>query len=155
MKLLLTRRYTKCCVLETGEGELLFPPLCNLEMVRFPRDETYGKTKGTVVSFKISINQKANTIEEILGQRKKTVHEILENLTREIKFDLQLFGVPFESSDIIKGLPTLECDDWYNQGPNFRKAIDSIIDFKEQFTVQQIKTKLQAISSEESWLLAH
>ena len=87
-----------------GEGELLFPPLCNLEVVGSPRIEHHYGKDVAVVTFKISINQKGLRIEEILRHRHHTILGIQENLAREIKFDMQLVGVQFAESDFRESL---------------------------------------------------
>ena len=121
-----------------GEGELLFAPLSNLERVGTPWVEAYKETgkNVVVVSIKVSSNQKSLRIEDILGNRKKTMLAFAEGVANEIHFDLQLVSRdPFDKSKFKEQLKvTLDKEpEWFNDAINFKTALGNVLDHELKY----------------------
>ena len=125
-----------------GEGELLFPPLCHLEVVGEPMLRVYDHQSVVVVTMKVNINQKSLTIEEMLRQRKQTVVSVAENLAREVQFDLMLAigakepAASFE--EVLRGVRERD-DAWFNVDRNLQDEMSRVINAKHGAIAESVR----------------
>ena len=95
-----------------------------------------------VVSVKVNSNQKSLRIEEILSSRKKTILAFVDNIAREIKFDMQLISkTPFNEFS-FKNQPEFEDiktknEEWFNEDKNFKNALEDILEPARKHDVVQ------------------
>ena len=68
-----------------GEAEILFPPLCNLELEGESRVQLFQGKPITVLQLMVSVNVKARTIDELIEARKQIQMQMLENFVGESK----------------------------------------------------------------------
>ncbi len=86
-----------------------------------------------VVSVKVNSNQKSLRIEEILSSRKKTILAFVDNIAREIKFDMQLVSkTPFNEFSFknqleFEGIKTRN-EEWFNEDKNFKSALEIVLE---------------------------
>ena len=66
-----------------GEAEILFPPLCNLELEGAPHVHIHNGKHVTVMPFSICVNSHARTIDELVEARKELQINMLENFIDE------------------------------------------------------------------------
>jgi hypothetical protein len=66
-----------------GEAEILFPPLCNLELEGEPRVQNHNGKHVTVIPFSICVNTHARTIDQLVEARKELQIQMLENFIDE------------------------------------------------------------------------
>uniref|UniRef100_A0A7S4JJ92 Uncharacterized protein n=2 Tax=Guillardia theta TaxID=55529 RepID=A0A7S4JJ92_GUITH len=66
-----------------GEGEMLYPPLSYLEVVKTPRYREVEGRQVKVLELKINANTMSLTIEDFVGKRKQLYVGLMENLARE------------------------------------------------------------------------
>ena len=109
-----------------------------MERVGTPWVEAYKDTgkNVVVVSIKVSSNQKSLRIEDILGNRKKTMLAFAEGVANEIHFDLQLVSRdPFDKSKFKEQLKaTLEKEpEWFNDAINFKTALGNVLDHELKY----------------------
>lgn len=131
-----------CTALFSGEGELLFAPLTNLERMGNPWVKMHNDKPVVVMSVKVNSNQKSLRIEEILGSRKKTILAFVDNIAREIRFDLQLVSKnPFDELN-FKNQPEFEViktknEEWFNEDTNFKSALEIVLESERKQCVVQ------------------
>jgi hypothetical protein len=124
-----------------GEGELLFGPLSYLEVIGEPKLELFEDQVIIVLNVKININLKALTIEEMIGRRQQSQIVTVENLMKELKFDLKILQVDCledELESAIKSLSDLvekahnKGASWFNEDQNFRSFLNDSLDEKQK-----------------------
>ena len=123
---------------------MLFPPLSHLEVVGSPKLEMYNNKPVLVVSIKVNINQKAGTIEEILGRRKATMMSIGEGVINDVDFDLTIVSNRLNTSEALTNfkktiMPDFKATlynivdhhaEWFNTDNNLKLAMESIFYLK-------------------------
>jgi hypothetical protein len=120
----------------SGEGELLFAPLTNLERVGNPWVTMHEDKPVVVVSFKVNSNQKSLRIEDILGSRKQNILAFADNVAREIKFDLQLVSkTPFDDLEFKQQFEHIKARNmaWFNEDKNFKRALNEILEPRRKY----------------------
>ncbi len=140
-------------VFHSGEGELLFAPLTNLERMGNPWVKMHKDKPVVVVSVKVNSNQKSLRIEEILSSRKKTLLALADNAANGIKFDMQLLSnAPFDELEFKKQFGDIEAEsvEWFNADQNFKRALDKVLeperkyDAIQKFVKQELKVRMVA-----------
>ena len=113
----------------------MFPPLSHLEVVGNPHTEQHDGKPVVVLSIKVNINQKAQVIEEILGQRKQTIIGIADNVMKEVIFDLKLVSdAQCSQEKLQEELNVLKKRDaeWFNVDSNFKESLGILLSLKEE-----------------------
>jgi hypothetical protein len=130
----------------SGEAELLFPPLSHLEVVGNPTMEKFDGKPVVVFTIRVNINQKARTIEEVLGQRKQTALTFTENVAKELTFDVKLISNS-ESASVRAGLKELlvsykaKSPEWFNSDVNLQKALGKVLEAKQEAVIGFVKSE--------------
>ena len=146
-----------------GENELLFGPLSNLEVVGFPRVEMFHGKPLFVIPLDININLKSQTIQELVERRKNMLMALVQNMKREIDFDISIvvgsagagtdenidFPIQDRKFDPDVAYETLEAE-WFNSDENFNLEIQNIMQWKRASLYQaiehQIKDPIKALA---------
>ena len=110
-------------------------------MIEEPFMETYKDHQIIIVRVKININLKSLTIEEMIGKRRRAQIVMIENLMKEVRFDLKLLQIQFSDEQIVSALLPMEsmkneakeCDaEWFNEDENFRRHVNHALELKRQ-----------------------
>ena len=78
----------------------------------------------------INVNQRSPTIDEILGERGKSIEVLLDRTVNEIKFDLQLVCSQEISASKLKQWYSAAKDHeykWYNNDSKFKEAVNCVL----------------------------
>ena len=119
----------------------MFGPLSYLEVIGEPQLETVHGQDIVVLHVKININLKAQTIEEMIGRRKQSHIVLVENLMKEIKFDLKILQIDCKDRDVEIALKPVENlipkanqkgAAWFNEDQNFRSYLNEALDEKQK-----------------------
>ena len=119
----------------------MFGPLSYLEVIGEPQLETVHGQDIVVLHVKININLKAQTIEEMIGRRKQSQIVLVENLMKEIKFDLKILQIDCKDRDVEIALKPVENlipkanqkgAAWFNEDQNFRSYLNEALDEKQK-----------------------
>jgi hypothetical protein len=135
----------------SGEGEMLFAPLTNLERVGNPWVKLHSNKPVVVFSVKVNCNQKSRRIEEILANRRKNMLSFADSAANEIKFDLQLVSkAPFDELKFKK-----QCDDimaktveWFNlnEDKSFKSALEYVLEPTRKYeAIQEFVVQVLAV----------
>ncbi len=131
----------------SGEEELLFPPLSNLEVVGNPTVEKFDGTPVAVFGIRVNINQKGRIIEEILSQRKQTAIAFAENVVKELKFDVKLVSNS-DSTQARAGLDGMIVSmkgrdhEWFNSDVNLKNTLGDVLAAKENAVTAFVEQSL-------------
>ena len=125
---------------------MLFSPLSHLEVVGNPIMERFNGKPVVVFTIRVNINQKARTIEEVLGQRKQTAVTFTENVAKELTFDVKLISNS-DSASAGVGLKKLlvsfkaKSPEWFNSDVNLQKALGNVLEAKQEAVLGFVKNE--------------
>jgi hypothetical protein len=129
-----------------GEGEVLFPPLCHLEVVGSPKVEILENKQVLVMPIKVNTNQKLMTIEDILGRRKQIAISIGFGVINDVDFDMRFIskvrkGVQLSSAEKdtvfrkiknkIQGMNGIDAE-WFNNDANLNKTLQECQELRKE-----------------------
>jgi hypothetical protein len=112
-----------------------------------------------VFSIKLNINQKAQTIEEILSHRKQTAITFADNVSKEFIFDVKLISNSDSSSSragLNELLAFMKQQDpvWFNSDVNLKNILGRVLEAKEEAVSAFVKAEQSLIGNPDKVLVS-